>query len=104
VEAFNVAVKKVRRDWFDSRFGDQYHYLISMAVHPDYQRRGIATAMVNLGLARANKQRIPVALIASPMGAKLYKSLGFVQVGTHYAQAENDNETMEIPGMLYHGP
>lgn len=66
-------------------------YLDSLAVAPEYQRRGVGQKMVNWGLERAEgetkertaagKAPVPATLIASGPGLHLYRSLGFKVVG-----------------------
>jgi ribosomal protein S18 acetylase RimI-like enzyme len=68
-----------------------YWYLDSLAVAPEYQRRGVARRLVDWGLQRAKmeteervavgKVPLPVALIGTAPGLHLYRSLGFKVVG-----------------------
>ena len=66
-------------------------YLGSLAVAPEYQRRGVARRLVDWGLQRAEaeteereavgKAPVPVALVGTAPGLHLYRSLGFKVVG-----------------------
>jgi ribosomal protein S18 acetylase RimI-like enzyme len=66
-------------------------YLDSLAVGPEYQRRGVARRLVDWGLQRAlaeteervpvGKAPVPVALISTAPGLHLYRSLGLKVVG-----------------------
>jgi ribosomal protein S18 acetylase RimI-like enzyme len=66
-------------------------YLETLAVAPEYQRRGVARKLVDWGLQRAEaeteerkavgKAPVPIALIGSERGMHLYRSLGFKVVG-----------------------
>jgi GNAT superfamily N-acetyltransferase len=66
-------------------------YLDSLAVAPEYQRRGVARRLVDWGLQRASteteervavgKAPVPVVLIGTAPGLHLYRSLGFKVVG-----------------------
>ena len=96
-----MAIKEARAEWFESKYGDQQNFLVSMSVRQDYQRRGIATEMVRWGLADARKQGVPVTLCASVMGALLYSHLGFVDVGRRYVQLDGESDSYEVRGMVY---
>ncbi len=57
-------------------------YVGFMAVHPDFQRKGIAEALMKHGLAEMEAAGCPNALLdASAMGEPLYRKLGFVEDG-----------------------
>ena len=66
-------------------------YLDSLAVAPEYQRRGVARRLVEWVLQRAEaeteervaigKAPVPVALTSTAPGLHLYRSLGFKVVG-----------------------
>lgn len=76
-------------------------YLDSLAVAPEYQRRGIARSLVDWGLQRAEaetgervavgKTPVPVALISTAPGLHLYRSLGFKVVGWE------DDSFLDVP-------
>ena len=56
-------------------------YLDSMAVLPEYRRRGVATALLNAGITRARDLNIPQAAMVvspeNPNAQRLYEYLGF---------------------------
>jgi GNAT superfamily N-acetyltransferase len=52
-----------------------------LMTDPAFQRRGIGTALLEWGLALADKERVPCFLLASPFGYPLYRSLGWNVVG-----------------------
>lgn len=54
-------------------------YTVITAV--DYQRRGIGSRLVNVGLEKADKEGVEVYLSGSPMGVPVYQKLGFEEVG-----------------------
>jgi ribosomal protein S18 acetylase RimI-like enzyme len=66
-------------------------YLASLAVSPEYQRRGVARKLVDWGLqytktetaerTALGKAPLPVALVGTALGLHLYRSLGFKVVG-----------------------
>ena len=58
--------------------GDHRGYLLNVFVEPDYRRRGLAHALVDLCLAEAHRRRIRVvALHSSDAGRPLYETVGF---------------------------
>lgn len=54
-----------------------------MGVLPEYQRRGLASALLQEGIVRAGADGLPLYLESSPEGAKLYPKHGFEKVGEH---------------------
>ncbi|KAH8660583.1 acyl-CoA N-acyltransferase [Xylariales sp. PMI_506] len=52
--------------------------LDGMGVHPDYQRRGIASLLVHWGVIRAREEGLPIFVTTENTGAEFYcKALGF---------------------------
>lgn len=56
---------------------DQVADLSGLAVHPDYQRQGIAGKLMQFGLDRADEEGLPIYLTASEKGVALYSKYGF---------------------------
>ncbi|KFY15947.1 hypothetical protein V492_01664 [Pseudogymnoascus sp. VKM F-4246] len=54
------------------------YYLDTVATHPDYQRRGAGSMLVNWGCDLADKDGVSAYVDASKNGAPLYKKYGFV--------------------------
>lgn len=54
--------------------------LEQMVVHPDFQRQRYGTRLGEDGLRIARKEGRAIWVIATPMGEKLYESLGFIRV------------------------
>jgi predicted N-acetyltransferase YhbS len=52
----------------------------SLAVDPDFAGQGIATQLAQWGVARAEKDKVPAYLEASPAALRLYKRVGFAVV------------------------
>ena len=48
-----------------------------LAVHPDKQRRGAATALVESGMSEAEKLGLDIFIHAMKAGVGVYKRLGF---------------------------
>ncbi|KAI6799842.1 hypothetical protein KC332_g15082 [Hortaea werneckii] len=63
-----------------------FWYLAACGVDPDYQRQGIAGALLREGLEQADAQGLPAYLESTPEGAFLYPRFGF--------------ETLEVMEML----
>jgi GNAT superfamily N-acetyltransferase len=61
-----------------------------IAVHPDYQRRGIARQLLQWGLERADSERLVSYLNARPQARRLYENGGFKTV---------DIVPMPVPGL-----
>jgi len=55
--------------------------LQAVVTATSYQRRGIGSRLVNVGLEKADKEGVEVYLSGSPMGVPVYKKLGFEEVG-----------------------
>jgi GNAT superfamily N-acetyltransferase len=60
------------------------------AVLPEFQKRGIATALTRWGLEEARKRGIEAVMEASVMGRKVYKKLGFNQDGGEFSWTLDD--------------
>lgn len=54
--------------------------LLALGVSPKYERRGIATELLQWGLTRADKCKQSTYVVASEAGMKLYCKRGFVVV------------------------
>lgn len=90
--------KTFREFWpaFFSQFGNDdpetdpgEYYLDSLAVHPDYRRRGIGRALlddgIRIGLSEGFTQIALVADTQCPQLIQLYASIGFVPAGHRHA-------------------
>jgi ribosomal protein S18 acetylase RimI-like enzyme len=54
---------------------------MTIAVHPNHQRKGIGRQLLDWGTQRAAKAGKDVYLISMPDGKRLYLGAGFEQVG-----------------------
>ena len=61
--------------------------LEQMVVHPNFQRHRYGTKLGEKGLDIARQEGRPVWVLATPMGEKLYETLGFARVTS--AEAED---------------
>jgi ribosomal protein S18 acetylase RimI-like enzyme len=63
---------------------DEIVYILSMGTHPDYRRRGLAKRLLIHALTAEREQGGRYAhLVSSAVGAKLYRSTGFVRLADH---------------------
>ena len=73
-------------------------HLLNICVHPDYQRRGLGSALVSFLLDRARRMGARVALlevrVSNAAGYRLYVKLGFDEIGVrkHYYPARHGRE------------
>lgn len=56
-------------------------YTNSVIVSPDYHSKGVGKMMMRTVLEKAQRERVPVGLSASPHGEFLYRRLGFLLLG-----------------------
>ncbi|KAF7538263.1 hypothetical protein G7054_g3075 [Neopestalotiopsis clavispora] len=54
-----------------------YMVLDYLAVHPENQRRGIATVLIESGIREAEKLGLDIFLVARPAGMPVYRRAGF---------------------------
>jgi GNAT superfamily N-acetyltransferase len=55
-------------------------YLALLMTDPNFQRRGIGTAMLEWGHKLADRHGVPAFLVATPVGYPLYKSMGWKEL------------------------
>lgn len=75
--------------------------LTSIAVHPDYQRRGIGRTLLDWGIDQADKLQVPIYTEASKDGFKLFTSYGFEKLDhvslIHKAEVLGKDNDEEVP-------
>ena len=92
--------RQYKLKWFDERYGEKHWSLTTLATHPDYERRGIGTALCCWDIQRAISSKLEaITLFSSPLGKPLYTKLKFMEVGTVRIQVEGEKEFIEFPGM-----
>lgn len=78
-------------------------HITNLAVHPAFRRKGLATHFLEYFLSQAIGQgirRISLEVRQRNMGAqRLYRSLGFVQVGTRERYYHDNQEDALILGL-----
>lgn len=100
MKAFEVALMKTKT-FFDDVYGDKQVHLWILGTHPDYQRRGAGAKCCGWGISQAKKNTSALTLFSSPMGQKLYTSVGFKVVGNATEQVEGVEEKLSIGAMAY---
>ncbi|KAK7703215.1 hypothetical protein SLS64_009191 [Diaporthe eres] len=104
MNAFTTALQSAKESYFECKYQSHHLHLRILATHPDFQRRGAASALCRWGIDYAGERKQPVTLFASPMGQKLYTHLGFDYLGTVPVQVEGEDEKLSIGAMIYSCP
>ncbi|KAI1844477.1 hypothetical protein JX265_010028 [Neoarthrinium moseri] len=85
-------------------FGGARHiYVHVIAVHPSYQRRGAARALIEWGIDLCDRSNLPIYLESSPTTMPLYKKMGFVTLKekiVHKKEVLGTDEDIEVPLMV----
>ncbi|RWA10491.1 hypothetical protein EKO27_g4625 [Xylaria grammica] len=73
------------------------------ATHPDFQRRGVASRLVQWGLDEARRRGIPNATTeASTMGRHVYQRLGFLPQGSDTVyEIDDEFSNRDLPPNLF---
>lgn len=75
-----------------------------MAVHPEYQRRGIGALLTKAGIEVAERSGLPIYLESSKEGVALYNKLGFRELKeriVHNKEALKAEEDYVVPLMVW---
>lgn len=70
----------------------------TLAVHPNFQRRGIASMLLNWGKQQAEKEGVPIGLEASELARPLYLKNGFRKFGNLHIE---DFPIEDVPIFLW---
>jgi len=89
-----------KRDMFDKRYTRGHMFLKILLCHPDYQRRGAGSALTSWGIEEGRRLGLNTTVFASPMGLRLYKKLGFREIGRFRVQLDGDDAFLEIPALV----
>ena len=103
MKAFQDTLDKAFKDYFSKYRGQQYHLWL-LATHPDYRRRGAGSMLSGWGMDKAAEQGWVVTVLASPMGKKLYESLGYKALGNVIVQVDGEEEKLTVCCLEYHAP
>lgn len=99
VAAFNQTIRAYARDHFVKRFEEKHLYLGTLATHPDYQRRGAGSMLLQYGLNVAEEESLGLSLFASPMGHPVYAAKGYNVTDVLKIQVEGEDEWVEEVAM-----
>jgi len=61
--------------------GGDHIWLTVLGVDPRFQRKGFGKRLLQWSLKRSDEEGVPIGLCASPVGCKLYRSVGFEDAG-----------------------
>ena len=95
---FNNLQKECMEKFLGPKAIDDMWYLEILCVHPDFQRRGVGSVLLDWGLERARRRGEKVYLEASEFGKRLYDKKGFKEVGKLLARENNE---VILPCMLW---
>lgn len=102
MRAFTSALASAKKSYFEEKYHPDYVHLRILATHPNFQRRGAGTALCRWGMEFAREGNEPLTVFASPMGQKLYTSLGFESLGSVPVQVEGEEQRLAIEAMIRH--
>ncbi|KAL2265844.1 hypothetical protein VTJ83DRAFT_6944 [Remersonia thermophila] len=99
--AFRTTLAEQRTKLFDERYRSLggHVFLKLLMTHPLWRGRGAGTALAKWGVERARELGVHATVFASPMGLRLYRKLGFREVGSFRVELEGDGEFVEIPAL-----
>ncbi|KAI0105091.1 acyl-CoA N-acyltransferase [Nemania sp. FL0031] len=99
-QAFRANILANKKRLFDEPYHDQQLYLGTLMCHPDYQRRGAGTRLVEWGITKARAEDLIVTLFASPWGYSLYRRLGFDYAGEFRTQVAGEDKYVDSKAMV----
>ncbi|PVH98878.1 hypothetical protein DM02DRAFT_680836 [Periconia macrospinosa] len=94
--AFGKTMGYVKSKYWEQTYPENYH-LILLTTHPDYRRRGAATALSKWGIDQGRRAGIAIGVEASPMGFPLYQHLGFVLQEELTVECRSGENTATLP-------
>ena len=77
---------------------DNHMLLEFLAIHPTYQRRGVGTRLLSWGIERGDTEGIPIGVVGSLQGARLYERMGWKDVG--YCIVDFEERRLEDRAMV----
>jgi ribosomal protein S18 acetylase RimI-like enzyme len=101
MKTFRKVLGEQKKAIFDAVYGDKQLNLMVLATHPDYQRRGAGTALLDWGKQKAKEEGLKLTLFSSPQGYKLYRKMGFEEVGVTHIQVDGEEELLDLPMMVF---
>ena len=101
MQAFKDALQQGKETYFDSVCGNSQIQLVTLGTHPKFQRQGAGTQLCRWGMQLADQRHLLVTVFASPSGQKLYRHLGFKEVGVVIVQVKDEEEKLTISAMTF---
>lgn len=101
MQAWNCILQEAKSRHFEHRFGTQQFQLQILATHPDFQRLGAGSLLVRDGIMLAEAASQAISVFASPMGERLYASLGFERIECVLVQVKDEPEFVTVEAMAY---
>ncbi|KAH7144823.1 acyl-CoA N-acyltransferase [Fusarium sp. MPI-SDFR-AT-0072] len=88
-------------DMHFSQFGSRQLHLVNLATHRDYRRRGCGAALCKYGVEKAEREGFVATVFGSPMGIKLYTSVGFKIIGAEPMIMPGDEEGLTTTALVW---
>lgn len=101
MHAWKDTLREAKAQYFEHPHGADQIQLQILATHPDYQRLGAGTLLVDEGIRLADASALAISVFASPMGARLYSKLGFKSRASVVVRAEGEAEFVNVEAMVY---
>ncbi len=97
---YNAATANAERTYHDGPYGERQIRLKLLATHPDYQRQGVASKLLNWGICLAREQCKFLTVLAGPLGKKLYIKSGFYEQASVEIKVEGEEESATFTAMI----
>ena len=83
VQLLAETMSKDSTRWENEHMGGRSRYMVlqTLATHPECQRKGVGTKLMQWGVQRADQEGLTTWIHASPASYRLYERAGFQEVG-----------------------
>jgi predicted N-acetyltransferase YhbS len=86
---------------FGPEWGPKRLILESLSVVPEYHRRGVGKALMEIGFKMAREENVPITITSSVLGKYLYDSLGFKTLDYIECGIEGQDEKVGVTAMVW---
>lgn len=94
------ALKKAMMGGRKHRYGGRPYWLLEyLVVQPEAQGLGVGKALLAWGFERADKDKLPIYLEATPAGRLLYERTNFKVVGNIVMELDRPGPELSLPTM-----
>lgn len=93
---------RFQSEYFDRSYDFNQLRLVVLGTHPRYRRQGMATALCKWGMEQAVRDNVPITLISSQMGRKLYTHIGFRKLGEEHVRSRGEKQSLTVYAMEFH--